>query len=124
MLEQFLVSNQTLKLDNTFKVYLKVLSINHMKYKQNSKKRFHPKRTKEFYKRKKTFGSKQKANKKFNYYWAVDIPENYPQAPHLNIFKEKCLLTSTVLGLLQNDYFKSNRSDRRYLLLDHFESTL
>ena len=53
MLEQFLVSNQTLKLDNTFKVYLKVLSINHMKYNQKSKKRVHRKRTKDFYKRNK-----------------------------------------------------------------------
>ena len=122
MLEQFLVSNQTLKLDNTFKVFLKVLSINHMKYNQKSKKRIHRKRTKEFYKRKKTYGSRKKPTKKFNYYWAVDVPEHYPNAPHLNIFKDKCLLTATVLGLLQNDYFKSNRTDRRYLYAQNINS--
>ena len=36
MLEQFLISNQTLKLDETFKVYLKVLSIPHIKFNQNN----------------------------------------------------------------------------------------
>jgi hypothetical protein len=48
MLEQFLVSNQSLKLDNTFKVFLKVLSINHMKYKQKLKNEFIPKELKSF----------------------------------------------------------------------------
>ena len=122
MLEQFLVSNQTLKLDKTFKVYLKVLSIAHMKYQKNAKKRVNRKRTKEFYKRKKTYGSRQKPMKKFNYFWAVDVPDNYPKAPHLNVFKDKCLLTSTILGLLQNDYFKSNRTDRRYLYAQNINS--
>ena len=122
MLEQFLVSNQTLKLDDTFKVYLKVLSITHMNYQKNAKKRVHKKRTKEFYKRKKTYGGKQKPIKRFNYYWALDVPENYPKAPHLNILKDKCLLTSTILGLLQNDYFSSNRKDRRFLYAQNINS--
>ena len=68
MLEQFLISNQTLKVDETFKVYLKVLSIPHIKFKQNDRKRVHRKRTKEFYKRKKTYGSRRKPTKKFIYF--------------------------------------------------------
>ena len=93
-----------------------------MKYKQKSRKRVHPKRTKEFYKRKKTYGARKKPIKNFNYYWAMDIPNHYPNAPRLNIFKDKCLLTATVLGLLQNQYFKSNRRDRRYLYAQNINS--
>ncbi len=49
MLEQFLISNQTLKLDETFKVYVKVYSIDHMNFKKTLPKRIQPKRTKAFY---------------------------------------------------------------------------
>ena len=48
MLEQFLISNQTLKLDNTFKVYLKVLSVAHMKYKKMTRKEHIAKEPKNF----------------------------------------------------------------------------
>ena len=124
MLEQFLISNQTLKVDETFKVYLKVLSIPHIKFKQNDRKRVHRKRTKEFYKRKKTYGSRRKPTKKFNYFWAVDIPTDFKNAAiYLNTFKDKCLLTSTILGLLQHIYFESNRKDRRYLYAQNINST-
>ena len=54
MLYQYLISNQTLKLDETFKVYLKILSVDHLRYKEaNSNKRKHPKRNKNYYATKK-----------------------------------------------------------------------
>jgi hypothetical protein len=52
----------------------------------------------------------------------MDVPNDYPNAPHLNVFKDKCLLTATILGLLQNEYFKSNRQDRRYLYAQNINS--
>ena len=124
MLEQFLISNQTLKLDETFKVYLKVLSIPHIKFNQNNRKRVHRKRTKQFYKRQKTYGSRRKPLKKFNFFWALDVPTDFKTAAlHLNVFKDKCLLTSTILSLLQHSYFESNRIDRRYLYAQNINST-
>ena len=40
MLSQYLISNQSLQLNNTFKLYLKILSIDHQKFKNqyNAKK--------------------------------------------------------------------------------------
>ena len=122
MLEQFLISNQTLKLDNTFKVFLKVLSISHIKYNKTNKRRTHRKRTKEFYKRRKTVGSRKKPIKKFNYFWALDVPDSFTNEPYPNVFKEKCLITATVLGLLQNSYFESNRKDLRFLYAQNINS--
>ena len=120
MLEQFLVSNQTLTLNDSFKVYLKVLSVDHMHFKNNQKPKMNKKRTKAFYK--KHFGSRIKANKRYNYYWALDVPDSFEKEPSPNIFKNKCLLTATILGLLQNEYFKSNRKDKRFLHLQNINS--
>ena len=52
MLSQFLISNQSLEIDNSFRVYVKILSIDHMaiKAKENRK---HTKRTKHYFQRKK-----------------------------------------------------------------------
>ena len=118
MLEQFLISNQTLKLNETFKVYLKVLSIEHMKYKKNIKE---SKKSKKI--RRKHFGARIHATKKYNYFWALDVPDSYPNEPSKNIFKDKCLLTSTILALLQNQFYKSNRTDKRFLHVQNINST-
>ena len=48
MLEQFLISNQTLRLDESFKVYLKVLSVEHMHFKNKQKPRIHKKKQEDF----------------------------------------------------------------------------
>ena len=49
MLEQFLISNQTVQLDETFKVYLKVLSVDHMNFKKNQKPRIQKRKKKKHY---------------------------------------------------------------------------
>ena len=121
MLEQFLVSNQTLRLNDTFKVYLKVLSIEHLKFKANFKQRIHPKRTKQFYK-KKHFGARNKTLNQYNFFWALDVPDSYPNEPHLNIFQNKCLITACILGLLQHAYFESKRSDKRFIHAQNINS--
>lgn len=118
MLEQFLVSNQTLKLDETFKVYLKVLSIEHM----SSQKRQHPKRTKNYYKKKKHFGARVNPLKRYNYYWALDVPDSYLKEPIKNVFQNECLLTATILAILQHKYFKSERKNRLFLQVQYINS--
>ena len=118
MLEQFLVSNQTLKLDETFKVYLKVLSIEHM----SSHKRLHPKRTKAFYKKKKHFGARVNPLKRYNYFWALDVPDSFFKEPIKNIFENECLLTATILAILQHKYFKSERRNRLFLQVQYINS--
>ena len=127
MLEQFLVSNQSLQLDDTFKVYLKVLSIRHMNQKKITKPKRGQKRTKDFYTNKKKptrqlFGSRIKPIKKYNYFWALDVPNSFPNEPEPNVFKDMCLLSGTILGLLQNKYFKSKRCDKRFLYTQYINS--
>jgi len=119
MLQQFLISNQTLKLNETFKVYLKVLSIDHMKHKSKTRTNRKMKNV-----RKKHYGVHVRPTKRFNYFWALDVPESYPKETTKNIFKNKCLLTGTILGLLQNAYFKSNRNDKRYIYVQNINSTV
>ena len=120
MLEQFLVSNQTLHLDDSFKVYLKILSIEHLKFKANSKPRIQQKRTHQFYK--KHFGAYNEILKRYNFFWALDVPDSFPKEPILNIFKNKCLLTTTILGLLQHQYFESKRLDKRFIHVQNINS--
>jgi hypothetical protein len=120
MLDQFLISNQSLKLDKTFKVYLKVLSIDHINFKKTVKGRMHQKRTRAFYR--KHYGARVKPCKNYNYFWALDVPDSYPSEPNKNIFKNKCLISATILGLLQHAYYKSNRTDTRFLHLQNINS--
>ena len=47
MLSQFLISNQSLEINNSFRVYVKILSIDHMAIKAKEVKRKHMKRTKQ-----------------------------------------------------------------------------
>ena len=125
MLSQYLISNQTLQLNNTFKLYLKILSIDSVKFKNYNRNKTNKKRTPSFYlNRKKTIGARTKATKKFNYFWALDVPNSFPKAPENDIFKDKCLLTSVILGLLQHSYYKSNKIDKRFEKVQYINSTL
>ena len=63
MLTQFLISNQSLQINKSFKVYIKILSINHMASRET---RQHVKRNKLFYKnlpKKSTMEVKKKRKK-------------------------------------------------------------
>ena len=109
MLVNFLISNQSLELNETFKIYLKILSIDHLNFKRKSNIK-DTKRKKSF-KRTHVGGN----SKLYNYSWAFNIPCCYESQSVLNTFKNKCLLMSCILGLLQNNFFKSNRIDKRFL---------
>ena len=125
MLSQYLISNQSLQLNNTFKLYLKILSIDSIKFKNYNSTKKQTKRTPNFYlNKKKKIGARTKATKKFNYFWALDVPDSYPKSPQSLIFKDKCLLTACILGLLQNKYFKTKRQDKTFQKAQYINSTL
>ena len=117
MLQQYLVSNQNLQLDETFKIYLKVLSVKHMAHKISAQQKKVSKRIST-----KKFGSRVKPIKKFNYFWALDVPNSFPSEPYSNVFKDMCLLTGTIIGLMQNSYFKTERRDKRFLYVQCINS--
>jgi hypothetical protein len=117
ILQQFLISDKNidLEINNTLKVYINVLSIPHMRYKaQNPRKKQVNKRKKNHY------GAYKKS--KSNSYWMLDVPNGYKNNPI--IFQNKCLLTSVILGVLQNSYYKSQRQDKRFLYVQNINSAL
>jgi hypothetical protein len=117
ILQQFLISdkNVDLELNNSLKVYVNVLSIPHMEYKNRN-----PRRKQQNKRKKNHYGVFRK--KKNSFYWTLDVPNGYNGHP--TIFKNKCLLTSTILGILQNAYYKSNRKDKRFVYVQNINSEL
>ena len=97
MLMEYLTSNQNLELNKTFKIYLKILSVAHMK--QLKKKSRRP------------IGKLHVGAGTQNpiHYWSLSPPSNE------TTFANKCLLICTIFSLLQHTYFLSNQLDRRYL---------
>ena len=114
MLQQFLISNQSLELNESFNVYIKILSIDHMFVKEKEKLRQHKRRTKHFYKKikDKHFGGQENENN-YNFFWALNIPNNFYGEPKVNFLEEKCLLACTVLGVLQQESLK-DKSNKKY----------
>jgi hypothetical protein len=107
ILFQYLNSDQNLdlELNDTFKVYLNVLSVDHVNYQRQNT------RNPQTNRRKKHYGTKEKSEVKKEC-WAIDVPNGYEYHP--NAFKNKCFLLCIILGLLQNAYYKSDRVDTRY----------
>jgi hypothetical protein len=113
MLQQFLISNNSLRLNSTFKVYVKVMSIDHMRFREGRKKKLNPK---------KKYGIKTKEDTEKNPYWLLNVPDGYGTKP--NVFKNKCLLTATILGHLQNVFHKSNKKDKRFVYAQNINSKI
>ena len=107
MLSQFLISNQSLEINNSFRIYIKILSVDHMEIKKRET-RLHKKRTKAFFqlKNKKKYGANTNKTK-FNFLWALDIPNGFHGEISNNIFENKCLLLCTVLGILQHEFLEN-----------------
>lgn len=94
LFNQYLISHKALELNKTFKVYLKILSAAHSKLKSLPSRR----------KQKSKLNVKIGGNEKVFTPWAIDVPQT-------DIFKDKCLLTSTILAIAQHNYFYSNKVD-------------
>jgi hypothetical protein len=107
MLQRFLISdnNINLEINDTFKVFVHVLSVDHVEFKKR-----HP-RAKQKNTRKKHYGSPGNKNK-LKYIWGIDIPNGYEKNP--NIFENKCLLMCIILGHLQNVFYLTKREDKRF----------
>lgn len=107
MLNQYLISNKTLQLDETFKVYLKILSAQHSRLNETKKRRS----------RRGRFGKLHVGSKELKgiYSWALEAPSGSIKYP--NVFKNKCLLVSFLFGLSQHEYFEGKNRDFKYLLL-------
>jgi hypothetical protein len=115
ILNQFLMSNQSLKVNETLKIYVKILSVEHLKYKTTQKSKKNPK--KRF--GRKFYGSNNNINHKYK--WAINVPDG--DEFFVDIFKNKCLLTCTLLGISQNNYFKSKRKNKEFSYLQNLNSS-
>ena len=115
MLSQYLISNQSLQLNSTFKIYLKILSLEHMQSvppRKNRKRKFGRIHV----------GSPLISKSSYNPKWAFEIPLSDFNHEQIFFLNEKCLLICTILGLLQNLFFQSNSVDTRFLLLSKLRS--
>lgn len=110
MLSQYLVSNQALEMNNSFQIYMKVLSVGHMRQ----------------IKKKKRFGFGRlhvgQTNKETFHYWSLSPPSSNFSAKFKNMFENKCLLICFIFGLLQNAFYFSNRTDKRFLRIKNIHS--
>lgn len=112
MLTIYLNSNEALQLNDSFKLYLTIFSVNHEKFKavQGQKNK---KRTPQFYKNKKVHVGCNDSKNIFRRNWALDFPYGFPKA--MNIFFNKCLLLCIIVGLLQHAYYEKRLENRAYI---------
>ena len=103
MMSQFLVSNQSLHLNSTFQVFLKILSIEHM-----TQSPVKPKPKKRRFTGRIHVGSN--TSDSFNKKWALDVRPTKYSAAQKSIVENRCLLIAFLLGLFQNLSFKSEES--------------
>ena len=133
MLSQYLISNQSLQLDESFNIYLKILSIHHLAVKAREQKKQSKKRTRQFYQniKNKHFGSRIKKIGKYNYFWAVDIPNHFYDEPYLNCFDKKCLIICTILNKkfvqIDENIFSTSKEKQKcagHMLLKEIENVI
>ena len=111
MLYQYLLSNQSLELNETFQIYLKVLSIEHSTFNASMKPQ---KKTAKKPRLQHVGGSKHA----YAFKWAVDFPTSN------SLLAQKCLLMCTILGLLQHLYYENKKANKQFLSLCRIQSTL
>jgi hypothetical protein len=108
--------NIDLEINDTLTVYIHVLSIDHMEFRKRNPIK------KQKNKRKKYGARRNKVLEKRPFYWEIEIPEGYGHFP--NIFTNKCLLVSIVLGHLQNEFYRSNKLDKRIIYAQNIHSKI
>lgn len=115
MLSEFLVSNQNLELNSTFKVYLKILSVEHM---QNGppRKVMRSKKSSRIHVGSNTF------DRTYNPKWAFNFSSSIFTNEQKEFFKNQCLLICAILGILQNFFFLTNGSDERFSIVANLMS--
>lgn len=108
MLYRYLISDNhiNLKLNNSFKIFAHILSVNHVKYKNHLKPSY------------------TKTPKSYGYKIKGSIPPWSLDCYKIPAFLNQCLLVALVLGLLQINYFATNYEDKRFLIAQNVASTL
>ena len=117
MLYRFLISEQNINIEinDSFTVYIHILSIDHMEHRKRHPPRKQKKKIKKYGVR------KTKTLKTNHFYWGIDVSEGFGN--NLKIFKNKCLLVSVILAHFQNEFFRTNKSDRRFIYAQNINST-
>jgi hypothetical protein len=104
-LNRYLVSNNELTLNESFIIYVNILSLTHTQFVKKKKKAF-------------TFGAPKNKNKtEFQNYWCIDTANTGEKS-----FEKKCLLLSCILANLQFNFFLSNKTDKRFLYASNINS--
>ena len=101
MLYQFVLSNQSLQLNETFQIYCKILSVDHSSFSKNktgTKKKKVPQSV--------HVGASERL---YKYPWAFDTSQAHEALKH------KCLLICSVMAFLQHLFFESNRENNLFL---------
>ena len=120
MLIQYLNSNETLRINDSFKLYLTIFSVNHENFKKTSTKR-QRKRTSTHYRTKKFHVGKNSKNL-FKQSWSIDFPTSFSKSKEPNIFLNKCLLLCFIVGLLQHSYFENKRENKLFVYVQNIKS--
>lgn len=114
MLYRFLISDSriNLELNDTFKIYVHVLSIEHSTYNLRKNKKPQTNYRKKYGGRKKTIGNSN---------WSFELPLNTYNFQ--SIFENNCLLIAVVIGVLQNKFYESNKKDKRFVYIQRINGT-
>lgn len=120
MLYNYLNSNEALALNDSFKLYVTILSIAHENFKkvQNRKTK---KRTAQFYASKKIRVGVAKTNP-LKKRWLLDVPQSYYNCKIPYVFKNKCLVLAFALALLQHAYFENMKTNKTFLYVQNINS--
>ena len=102
-LNRYLVSNNELTLNESFILYVNILSLTHAQMQKRKRRKIE-------------FGAN---TSEFRMYWCIDVLSSV-----LKSFKNKCLLLCCILADLQFKFFLSNKSDKRYTYAANINSTL
>ena len=100
MFNRFINSNEEVKLDQGFQVYFKIFSYNHLNW---AKSRRNP--------NSRTLGCQQDPST-LKIAGTVNLPNGFPGQEF--IFKNKCLLTSTIVSFHANNYFQNDKNDESF----------
>lgn len=103
LFNRFINSNQTMRLDQSFTVYFKVLSMDHVNHGKHKRKRTL------------VVGASLEADEIIFNPGTSEVGSGYPKNP--NAFVNKCLLTSIILGHFKNELEKEDSEDRTFELL-------
>jgi hypothetical protein len=112
ILTTFLVSNQEVRLDETFILYINVLSVEHSEYKRTIAQRKQP-NTRRGRKMPK-YGYRTCSK---NYTWALDVPMPIEPA-----FQHSCLLIACIIANSLNNYYKTDKNDKTFLYFQSINS--